>query len=681
MQYAYVKLFDDWQNIFPSGQEVEFQNEKFIELDSTILNKDTEAEFIRGNKASYKAICPVCQDRVSFNRGTLNEETMSRKALKRKAFFFHPNRDCFSFESLAHGQTKKYLYQLFDKAGYIVREERRHSNIVRADVAVLQLEEGKEELKLAIEVQASNIRNGDIARRINTYHAENVPTAWILVLDSFFPPKESERNGEKIYTDSYSGTRISHFNPDTNSYDYEYISTTEEGYFYVTGSDNKAFNFLMDTYHVIVSVDHNGHVFLIRRTKESARLRIEAMLENRPYSTQDDIFKVSRVAEKNIVPILLETELLHVAYKEIETNFNHSNQVDDEFKGQIHISEYHKTDLFDSNIEFDKAQGMEDSLNTLALIRETREAIQKAYEQKTKEIELYKQEEQRRHEEALAAQMAIDFIKDLEQKYITEFGLLMDRLEREKSSLHLNSIGIWYAWLKRLKNEQEQWHVFVNELYRGFPRSHFSDKKDFNEYYSQENALYKEWIENKGLVEFVSELRAHYNQLIQLKPDELDEIMYFKELLSKYEQKLEKVRLTEAVARKRKEQIRQEEQLLREKEEKKKLYNEKKYWYSQIDLLTKEYHELPHFLKQEIDDVRDEFVKAIMRMNKSGRITFEKELFPLGLPPWILSKKLKIEEKEIKAIKGENKERMKLATKKNKNDMKEDDGFVQLKLL
>ncbi|MGW5982999.1 competence protein CoiA family protein [Bacillus mycoides] len=78
---------------------------------------------------------------------------------------------------------------------------------------------------MAIEVQASNIWTSNIAKRTNIYFEENVPTAWVLILDSFFPPKEKEVNGEKVYMDSYSGTRLSSFNPETNSYEYTYISS------------------------------------------------------------------------------------------------------------------------------------------------------------------------------------------------------------------------------------------------------------------------------------------------------------------------------------------------------------------------------------------------------------------------------------------------------------------------
>ncbi|MGG2134672.1 hypothetical protein AB1284_25760 [Bacillus sp. S2(2024)] len=677
MQYAYIESFEGWKDIFPSGNEIEFQNNKYIELDSTIIDTDLEAQFIRGKKAIYTAVCPVCQERLSFNKGTVRDN-----AFARKPFFFHPNRECFSYESLAHGHTKKYLYNLFEKAGYIVKEERRHSNLVRADVAVLQLAEGKEELKLAIEVQASNIRIGDIARRINTYFEEKVPTAWVLILDSFFPPKEKELNGDKIVIDGYSGTRVSNFNPETNAYDYEYISTRKEEYFFVTGSDNKAFNYLMDQYHVVLAVDHIGHVFLIRRTKESARLRIEAMLENRPHSTQDDKFKVSRVAESNIVPVLLETELLFAQYKENEKHSNHGNQEDEEFKGQIHISDYHKKELFDSSIEFDKAQEITDTLDSVTLARQTREELQKAYKQKFMELQLEKQQEERRKEEILAQQMLNDFLGELHKKYVASFSLLLKRLENEKKNLQLQSISDWYAWFKLLSMEEKQWSAFVIDLYNGFPDSYLREKNDFEEYYTMEKELYQEWIESREIDEFIEELRYHSNNKNEEHGTDIEQVMFLERLLHKYEHKMEEKRKAEAEERKRIERIRYEEKLLKDREEERIRRNKIDYWYSHMDILTKDYNESSQFSKKEIDDVAERFVSTVMQMDIKSRTAFERELFPLGLPQRIMKRKLKIEEKEINAIKRESKERMKQAAKNTTNDSKEtDDGFVQLKLL
>lgn len=64
----------------------------------------------------------------------------------------------------------------------------------------MQAIDEKEELKLAVEVQTPNIWTSNIEKRTNTYFKENVLTAWILILDSFLPPKETEVNEEKNST-------------------------------------------------------------------------------------------------------------------------------------------------------------------------------------------------------------------------------------------------------------------------------------------------------------------------------------------------------------------------------------------------------------------------------------------------------------------------------------------------
>lgn len=131
--------------IFPSGNLIEFQEKSYIELDSMIIHNEKETKRIKGKKALYQAKCPIRQDIMFFNKGS--------KTVNKNPYFFHLHKErCFSFESFAHARTKKYLYKLFSKAGYIVKEEKRHKYISRADVAVLQTIDGKDELKLAIEV-------------------------------------------------------------------------------------------------------------------------------------------------------------------------------------------------------------------------------------------------------------------------------------------------------------------------------------------------------------------------------------------------------------------------------------------------------------------------------------------------------------------------------------------------
>lgn len=664
MQYSYIEYFDCWEKIFPSGNLIEFQKKRYIELDSMVIDNDKEAKYIRGRKALYQAKCPICQDILSFNKGS--------KRVNKNPYFFHLDKEqCFSFESLAHARTKKYLYELFSKAGYIVKEEKRHKDISRADVAVLQTVDGKEELKLAIEVQASNIRISNIEKRTNIYFEENVPTAWVLILDSFFPPKETETNGEKVYMDSYSGTRISNFNPETNSYEYTYISPLKEEYFFVTGANNNAFNYLMDVYNVIVTVDHNGHVFLIRRTPESSKLRADALLENREHSTQDDIFLVNRIAESDIVPVLLETELLRAPHSENDTRLKKNTQLNEEFKGQIHRSDSDPTNLVDAAIEFDKARQIEEALNSIELARKAREEIKIAYTNKLLEIEQEKAEERRRQEETLAEQMAKDYMSDLYNQYKKEFSMLVERLETEKVQFHLSSIGKWYSWLNYLKEECHKWYIVVKTLFKGFPTSFLSDKNDYEMYFNEEQNRYKKWIEGKNLIEFVEELQQHYEQ----ETNNTKEKIFYQKLLTKYGQKLDKVQKKEKIQREQEELRIRQEKIKKEEEERKRIQLQKEQLYRKQELLNKDYDDIPLLTKNEIDNFRNRFWEEYKCIPKKERTAYEKKYFPSGLPRWFMKDKIPYVEKEIEAeIKKQNSK-----NKEQKENLKDnDDGYIQL---
>ncbi|KXH80131.1 MULTISPECIES: competence protein CoiA family protein [Bacillus] len=667
MQYSYIEYFDAWEKIFPSGNLIEFQQKTYIELDSMTIDNDKEAKYIKGRKALYPAKCPICHDNLSFNKGS--------KIVNKNPYFFHLDKEqCFSFESLAHARTKKYLYELFSKAGYIVKEEKRHKDISRADVAVLQTIDGKEELKLAIEVQASNIRTSNIAKRTNIYFDENVPTAWVLILDSFFPPKEKEVNGEKIYTDSYSGTRISSFNPETNSYEYTYIAPLKEEYFFVTGENNKAFNYLMDVYHVIVTVDHNGHVFLIRRTPESSKLRVDALLENREHSTQDDIFLVNRIAESDIVPVLLETELLRAPNSENDTRLKKSTQLNEEFKGQIHRSDSDPTKLVDTAIEFDKARQIEEALNSIELARKTREEIKIAYTNKLLEIEQKKAEERRWQEETLAEQMAKDYMCDLYDQYKKEFSMLVERLETEKVLFELSSIGNWYSWLNYLKEERYKWYIVIKTLFKGFPTTFLRDKNDFEIYFIEEQNRYKKWIESRSLNEFVEELQQHYEQ----ETNNTKEKIFYQKLLAKYGQKLDKVQKKEKIQREQEELRIHQEKIKKEEEEQKRIQLQKEQLYRKQELLNKDYDEIPLLTKNEIDNFRNRFWEEYKCIPKKERTAYERKYFPSGLPRWFMKDKIPHVEKEIEAeLKKQNSK-----NKEHKENLKgNDDGYIQLKLL
>lgn len=56
-----------------------------------VIYNDKEAKYIRSRKSLYQAKCPICQDIMSFNKGS--------KIVNRNSYFFHLDKEhCFSFE-------------------------------------------------------------------------------------------------------------------------------------------------------------------------------------------------------------------------------------------------------------------------------------------------------------------------------------------------------------------------------------------------------------------------------------------------------------------------------------------------------------------------------------------------------------------------------------------------------
>lgn len=80
LQYSYIEYFDGWKKIFPSGNLIGFQKKRYIELDSMVIDNAKEVKYIRGRKALYQAKCPICQDILSFNKGS--------KRVNKNPYFF-----------------------------------------------------------------------------------------------------------------------------------------------------------------------------------------------------------------------------------------------------------------------------------------------------------------------------------------------------------------------------------------------------------------------------------------------------------------------------------------------------------------------------------------------------------------------------------------------------------------
>ncbi|MGR9632890.1 hypothetical protein ACU82A_01395 [Bacillus cereus] len=115
--------------------------------------------------------------------------------------------------------------------------------------------------------------------------------------------------------------------------------------------------------------------------------------------------------------------------------------------------------------------------------------------------------------------------------------MLVERMETEKVSFELSSIGNWNSWLNYLKEERYKWYIVIKNLFKGFLTTFLRNKNDFEIYFNKEQNRYKNWIESGSLIEFVEELEQHYEQVT----NNTSEKMFYKGLLDKYGQKLDKL--------------------------------------------------------------------------------------------------------------------------------------------
>ncbi|EOQ22693.1 MULTISPECIES: hypothetical protein [Bacillus cereus group] len=156
------------------------------------------------------------------------------------------------------------------------------------------------------------------------------------------------------------------------------------------------------------------------------------------------------------------------------------------------------------------------------------------------------------------------------------------------------------------------------------------------------------------------------------------ETQFYKELLDKYEQKLERKLKIEELQRQQEELCIQKERIRKNEEERIRVQLEKEKLYKKQELLNKEHYELPHFTKEEIEAFQDKFWDEYRCIDKEERTAYERKYFPSGLPQWFMKKKLKREEKEIEAELKQEKSKI---IKHNENSKENNDGFIQLTLL
>ncbi|KJD42356.1 competence protein CoiA family protein [Paenibacillus terrae] len=298
-QFAYICSFTGWEKQFPSGKVQWYKDQEFIELDSFTITKD-EVQYIRRFKAE-DLLCPICEHRLVYNRGYQKDVEGQATAIRRPSFYHLNNESCFESESLAHAMTKRFLFEKLQEAGYEVREEHRHlihGKRIRADVAAFTGSSIKQRLRLVVEVQSSNIYPSTMAKRVNAYYGEGLPTAWIILLDDFF--------------DGYTGARKEVFDTDLGEFVFVPLEAGEESVFTVQGKDSKAFLMIMDMYGYVIGINYTGNVFLIRRDPDNEAYRIPALMRGLPWTPADEIYQITRIADKDICPTLLMTPLIQL---------------------------------------------------------------------------------------------------------------------------------------------------------------------------------------------------------------------------------------------------------------------------------------------------------------------------------------------------------------------------------
>ncbi|QYK67484.1 competence protein CoiA family protein [Paenibacillus sp. S02] len=390
-QFAYTASYNGWETDFPSGRIQTFKEQEYIELDSFTVTAE-EVKRIRSPK-EHQLICPICEHRLVYNRGYYKKDNDAKHPAIRRPSFYHLNNEaCFESESLAHAMTKRFLFEKLLEAGYEVREEHKHrinGKKIRADVAAFTGTHHTQRLRLVVEVQASNIYLATMAKRVNAYFEEGVPTAWVLLLDDFF--------------EGYTAAKKEEYDPDLREFVMVPLNPGGENLFTVNGKDSKAFLLLMDLYGYVLGVNYTGNIFLIRRDPDNESFRTRALLTksswtsaDSSWTSADEVYRIARIADKDIVPTLLLTPLIQVPVEESTGSITFTGiPLGALGEGSHPTFNPETTELTEIGIDFESGklvgQEAEKAINPIALIHQTWEA-QRLAEEKFKSQENHLQE-------------------------------------------------------------------------------------------------------------------------------------------------------------------------------------------------------------------------------------------------------------------------------------------------
>ncbi|TKI47382.1 competence protein CoiA family protein [Lysinibacillus tabacifolii] len=367
--YAYLPYEEGKRVQHKTGEIFLYEGDEVWLFQSTKMTSEERDLLKKHNSGRFK--CFSCGEDMKFVANSNKNNCFSH---------FH-KKDCTLPESFEHAITKLKIYNLFKESGYIPKLERVFKSIhvdynPRADVFVEAIT-GNE--KIVVEVQASNnIQTTTVAKRTMAYAMGGIPTAWVLILESYFKGKQ------------YAGTTITEVikhEDGTFSNEVRSLRYDEDGVF--TVSENpKSFNQLMDAYGYIIVVNYEGHFFLIRQDVFS----------------KGDVYRISRIPHENLVEVLLTTELVELDYHYVPKKKAVQEKGDFEGReGFEHEEEGGLSNISLNGIDFDMAYQIEQErlmyegkLDPLTLIRQLK-AVRK-FNQRDREREMLSEQREKINE-------------------------------------------------------------------------------------------------------------------------------------------------------------------------------------------------------------------------------------------------------------------------------------------
>jgi hypothetical protein len=388
--YAYVKDHSGLEH----GSIITRGNQSFIVI------KSIEVIERRIEKA-YDYYCLSCDKQVFFRHYKAKHD-----------HFYHRNSpDCKLPESIEHLLVKMEIYKYLKKAGYEAKLEKtffRGHLKARADVFA---KGGKEEL--VVEVQASNsIAINTIRKRNTIYAGAGIPTAWVIVLDTFF----------NKYTGTVTTQIVKHEDGTSSSIRVD-LPYDKQEVFQIIGETPKAFDFLIDKYHYVITISSEGKFFLIRK------------------DINGTVYNITRIPTSDLVQSLLSTPLIDMDYEDSPNSKAEKPLIflGDEGTGDHPsptIPESIFIDFENGRLDEQERLKTEEPFDTVALIQ----ALNKAREERAREtlnelrykpkFDYWKQQN-----EMIYDQKKFNFSKikeDLEKKLITQWNAIEERVYKER---------------------------------------------------------------------------------------------------------------------------------------------------------------------------------------------------------------------------------------------------------